>query len=173
MDLKLTTVERMILANQCRILEKLYPDEADSYANWREAVVNGYSQQYGHIPEWFSTEEMSNEECQEVLDILTMFDDLNYSYNNLKDKGGIQKIQVEFPGFDGNNESKYLAYANYYIQKIDRFPHFQQMGGCPNSHSHRLIGYRKMLEAWRPIQKDGAYLSSEQIMKIYEAGRTP
>ena len=41
-DFKLTTLDRLVLSNQYRILEALYPDEAETLAIKREAIENGY-----------------------------------------------------------------------------------------------------------------------------------
>ncbi len=54
MDLSLK--DRIIISNQLRILEALYPDEADWYANHRKAVEQGYKLHYGWIAEHFSDE---------------------------------------------------------------------------------------------------------------------
>lgn len=39
--MKLSKLERLILANQFKILEALYPDDAESYENNRKAIEEG------------------------------------------------------------------------------------------------------------------------------------
>src|SRR6266550_8148719 len=70
--LKLTKTERVILANQYRLLEVLVPDEADYFAQRREIVEKGYAIHYSEIDQWFY-EEMEPEASREILDILNMF----------------------------------------------------------------------------------------------------
>ena len=41
--------ERLLLANQCKILEKLYPSDADHYAARREALERGYTLEYSSV----------------------------------------------------------------------------------------------------------------------------
>lgn len=162
MDLHLTTGERVLLANQYRILEALYPDEADSYARYREAVESGYTLHYddgaGAI-----YEEMSREECREVLDILQMFDSMQFAYRQLQDKTGIEERTIEFPGFDGNNEVAQLGYTEYFIERLDRYDGLKSADGY-NSHMPTLNMYRRMLEVWRPLQMN--QLTKMQIQSI-------
>lgn len=143
--MKLSRVERWILANQCRILEKLYPDEAQRYAKDRQALAGGYELHYGWLAEGILDEHhcLTEDECKEVMDILAMFKALHYSYEELTDKSGIQKPSVQFGGFSGNTETKELGYAAYLG---DRFP---ELDTDRNSHIPLLPLYRKMLEEWK------------------------
>ena len=56
MDITLTLKERLLLANQYLILEKLYPDEAEHYAELRKVVERGYALEYIDLVEQFSEE---------------------------------------------------------------------------------------------------------------------
>ena len=108
--MELSLKDRLILSNQYRILEKLYPEEADSLANDRRAIENGYTMNYawltGHL-----LDELSEERCNEVWDILEMHRALNFTYRNLKDKEGIDEKKLKFRGFDGNEETKQFSYC--------------------------------------------------------------
>lgn len=61
--MKLTKVERAILANQNRILAKLYPENSADYLLKSKIAENGYE---GHYEELFSnlSEGISEEELQ-------------------------------------------------------------------------------------------------------------
>ena len=116
--MKLSRVERWTLANQYRILEALYPKEAKDHCEAREAIERGYELHYGEIAEFVydDQESMTESECREVLDTLSMFDALKRGMASATPRPNVESWRVEFAGFDGNNESKQLAYAKYFCQ---------------------------------------------------------
>lgn len=147
--MKLTRVERWILSNQYRILEALDTDEADSYAEVRQALEEGYEAEYEDFAQHISEHEMSEEECREVTDILSMFSTLHYAYEDLEDKSGIEEWRVRFAGFDGNNETRQMAYARYFCESGGgRYTELDRGDGF-NSHCPVIDRYRSMLEEWR------------------------
>jgi uncharacterized protein len=165
--MNLTRVERMILANQCRILEKLYPE--DGYAEVREVLENGYELHYNWIAERVYEETLSEDRCKEILDILSMFEALKFSYEKLTDKSGIDEHDIRFRGFDGNNEPTEHSYAQFFCKSRRAFGEIVK-GEVPNSHSPSLDIYRRMLRVWRDVRKlDDLILSKEEIIQITEA----
>ncbi|MDQ7814217.1 MAG: YfbU family protein [Patescibacteria group bacterium] len=169
--MRFTRTERLLLANQYRILEKLYPDEAGSYATWREALESGYELHYGWIAEHIYEDVMTDAECREVVDILDMHRALKRAYEALADKSGIEEWKVKFSGFDGNNECKQMGYARYFCA-IDgphdpRFPEVDR-GDNFNSHCPTLKRYRAMLAEWN---KSGAKqeLTRDDVVRIIDA----
>lgn len=168
--MKLSRPERWILVNQYRILEALYPNDAESHAKCREALECGYELHYDlmttHI---FSGEAaMSEDECQEVIDILYMFTVLKRRYEVLEDTSGINEWHIEFKGFDGNNETKQMAYARFLCTGSDR--HFDELGGGDfNSHAPLLQAYRCMATQWRD-SADRYSPTREEIIRIIIAG---
>lgn len=166
----LTPVERLQLANQFKILEKLYPDEAVDYAASREIVERGYSIQYNDVFGSIFTE-MPYEECVYVYDVLDMFRVLINSYNALADKDGLTLKDVSFGGFDGNNESKRWAFAEH-LKKEGRWA--ETLVGGLNSHSmSTMTRYPRMLEKFNEIAQTlnktapgGWDLTAEQIREI-------
>ena len=146
----LTQVERLQLANQFEILEKLNPQNAECYAEKREILENGYTILYGDV---FRTiyEELSMEQCRYVYDVLDMHRDLHYSYEQLADKSGIKPDEIRFRGFDGNNESKLYSFAEY-LKKTGKWQ--ETLVGGLNSHSMITINlYPKMLDKYRRIKE--------------------
>jgi uncharacterized protein YfbU (UPF0304 family) len=136
-----TIVERVIIANQLKILEKLYPEEAKYYAAHRTAIENGYKFHYDDLVTYF-LHEMPEEESQEVLNILSMYRALTFSYQRLDDRTGISKDDIRFEGFDGNEEGSQYLYAKYFIIELDRFEELKYGQEYPdfNSHANRLLG---------------------------------
>lgn len=164
----LTKIERLIIANQFKILEKLYPEEAGYYSNERKAIENGYKFHYEEIIEHLN-DEMSEDECREVIDILDMYRALTFSYAKLKDKSGIEEDEIHFNGFDGNNEIKQYFYARYFILDLGRFDELTYGQKFPelNTHWPILDHYRDMLHVWKNIQ-DRHDLNKEQIRAILD-----
>ncbi len=166
--MRLTRTERLLLANQYLILEKLCPEEAESYAKWREALESGYQLHYGWLAEHIYEEEMTDAECREVVDILDMHRALKRAYESLADKSGIEEWRVKFRGFDGNNECKQMGYARYFCA-IDgphnpRFPEVDQ-GDNFNSHCPSLGRYRAMLAEWHK-SKNEQELTGDDVLRI-------
>jgi uncharacterized protein YfbU (UPF0304 family) len=166
----LTPVERLQLANQFEILEKLNPEQAEIYAARRDIVEHGYSIQYDDV---FSDifDEMPYEECKYVYDVLDMHRVLINSLNALKDKQGLTLDDVKFEGFDGNNESKRHAFAKHLK---DEGKWTETLVGSLNSHSQSTISrYPKMLKKFDKIVETldktgpgGWDLTAEQIREI-------
>jgi uncharacterized protein YfbU (UPF0304 family) len=165
--MKLSRVERLILSNQYSILAALYPNEAKSYTEMREIVESGYEFHYSEIAQHIldNDDVMSEDECLEVLDILTMFSAIKRSFNSLEDKPSVQEHDIRFRGFDGNNETKYMLYAQFFcdsqggrFEDLDRGDNF-------NSHLPSLDMYRRQLVEWNR-SKDKHKLTKEEIERI-------
>ena len=165
--MKLDIKERLSLSYQLKILEKLYPEDKEYYANHRKAIEDGYELHYTWITEHLS-EGLTSEECTFVLDVLDMYAALHFSYKQLKDSTKLSDKSVKFPGFDGNNETMYMAYTKYFIEDLDRFNEIKETtNGYYNSHSRMIPKYRKMLEAWKVIKKPYTYeITEEQILEL-------
>src|SRR5262245_16898442 len=157
--MRLTRAERLVLANQYRILEKLYPEEASYFENSRSVVEQGYELEYAWIAERVYDEAqcLSTEECREVYKILQMHEDLVRSYESLADKTGIDKADILFCGFDGNHEAKWLGYCEHVCEPKGDRPRFTELsrGDHFNSHMPMLDVYRRMLKVWKPTEKKG------------------
>jgi uncharacterized protein len=165
----LTKKERLIIANQLKILEKLYPEEAEYYAQQRKAVEYGYALHYEDVFEGLY-DGLSEEECKEVLDILSMYRALTFSYQRLDDKTGVEESALHFKGFDGNEETRQYSYAQYFIMDLDRFSELTYGSDHPdfNSHWPMLERYREMLNVWKGY-RNNHQLNKEQILTILGA----
>ena len=145
--MKLTMNERLILTNQYLILEKLYPDDAGSFALARMAIQSGYEIAYDWHAPHINRDVMSEDESTEVLDILTMFEALKDSYDLLPTKPNIDEWRVRFMGFDGTREAKQLGFT-YYLQKEGEFSAVLVKRDL-DSHGPTLARYRKMVSEWK------------------------
>lgn len=166
----LTNFERLSLINQFKILEKLYPEEQRYYSNHRQALEEGYKLHYNWIFEhmW---DEMSEDECKEVVNILDMYRAITFSAEKLKDIKNIQEhYWLQFRGFDGNNETSQMAYCRYFIKELDRFGEltYGKEYADFNSHMPSLPKYQKMLQVWNSLDEKHD-LNQETLLKVLEA----
>ena len=166
----LTPFERLSLMNQFSMLKAVDPENESHYDDQIEILRSGYTIMYGEVFKYVY-EEMEEDECRYVFDVLDMHRILINSFEALKDKQGLTADDVVFEGFDGNNETKRYAFAEY-LRKAGRWK--ETLVGDLNSHSimtmHR---YPKMLERYEPIKKQildshmGKWqLTAEQIKTV-------
>ena len=167
--MKLSRIERLMLSNQFLILESLYPNEAEGYAEHREAIEKGYESHYEKFMERIcdSQDVTSESECQKVTKILSMFRSLFFSREGLSDseKSEIDESKVKSVGFDANNkEFKQFRYAKYYCKDGQRFPELEIIDSCLPC----LERYDRMLIIWEKIEQNGL-LTKQQIIDIIDA----
>lgn len=167
--MKLNRTERLILANQCRILEKLYPDEADYLAHHRRALEAGYELHYEDVASHVYEETLNSQECRFVLDTMGMYDMIQRAYDQVEDKSGIKEWDIKFHGFDGNNETSHMAYARYFCEPPDpRFGNLRLGDDGFNSHMENISRYRAMLAEWEK-SADKHKLTKDDIVRIISA----
>jgi uncharacterized protein len=172
-SLPLSIKERLMLANQYRVLAVVTEDKetADSYRRHGEALESGYELHYRDLVQNFA-DGMSQDLSIEVLDILAMYDDLAYSFKQLKSNEGIKENDVRFFGFDENYESDQFRYAHYVLDEHERFVNLQANNKRygVNSHAPMLARYRRMLSVWRDQQRMPQPLSAVGIKAILASG---
>ena len=127
----LSMKERLILANQYEILSRLSQDEDEKqhFENIREAFSSGYTRYYDLATEHFS-EEVSNEECKFVVDVLDLYRDLYYSREHTQEiKDAIEEREVLFKGFDLNDniESKYYSFYSFLVNNLGRYQEINEL----------------------------------------------
>ena len=133
--MKLTKIERLSFIHQLRILEALYPDESTNFANQRIALENGFSLHYDWMAEHLSNE-MTEVQCREVLDILDMYRSITFGLQKLGEDDPLRQHNLSiFRGFDGNNEGQLMSYVRYFIMDLDRYDELKK-GKLPSFNSH-------------------------------------
>jgi len=82
-----------------------------------------------------------------------MYRCLNASYRRLKDKKGIIKKHLFFPGFNANDEEKELSYVEYLLYNLSKYKEFRKRGKYPDhdSRTPALKKYRAMMLAWNSL----------------------
>jgi uncharacterized protein YfbU (UPF0304 family) len=157
--MELTRVERTILANQLLILEKLNPEWSSQYEPIREALERGWTLHYEDAVRHVDRDELSPAACQQVVDILDMYRAITFALAKIDPDDELQKhYYARFDGFDGNNETRQVAYARYYVHKLDRFKELlERTDDDFNSHSPALATYRQMLSVWQALPSERRY----------------
>jgi uncharacterized protein YfbU (UPF0304 family) len=163
--MELDKKERLQFSYMLKILEKLYPEEQEYYATNRKAIEEGYELHYSWLTEHLY-DGLTKEECREVLDILEMSRAIIFSFKAIKEPKELKEEDVMFKGFDGNNETMLMAYAEYFIEDLGRYQELKESnGGYYNSHFPTIDRYRAMLHSWNQIAQDEKYKMSENVIK--------
>ena len=148
-ELKLTKLDRIFLVSKIRILEGLYPDEAESLSVQREALEHGYEMLYAWDFEYIydGNDKMTVEESREVWDTMDMFDAIGRS---MPDGFDLKDFPFnKFAGYDGNNEAKFMSFARFTVERLKRFEYVpMQKPGYWNSHMPVRDIYGRMLAEW-------------------------
>jgi len=170
-EMKLSKLDRIFLINQLRIMEALYPDEAEELGVRREVLELGYEMLYAWDYEYVydGDDKMTAEESQEVWDTLDMFDAIQRSMP--EDLDTDRYLWTKFAGYDGNNESKFLSFAQFTVERLKRFEYVpMQKPGYWNSHMPVRPIYRRMLAEWRKKDIPGRFsMSREELIRVLTA----
>jgi uncharacterized protein YfbU (UPF0304 family) len=167
-DIEPTNKERLFLANQYKILAALNDD--DHYALMAETLMAGHKWLYDQFFDSLS-ENLSDSQAQYVLRTLGLFGDLQASYQELTDKDGIDETMLAFPGFDGNNESELLSFADSLI-KHGRFE--STLGKIArNSHMPTTSIYGRMIQRWQELGSPSYPYSKEIVQAILVSRNQP
>ncbi|HAU31004.1 MAG: hypothetical protein XD78_0899 [Desulfotomaculum sp. 46_296] len=167
----LSSLERVMLINQYKILEKLYPDEASHYQRLIKVLERGYELHYDRIYEdlW---EEMSAAECKEVLEIIDLYRVLAATLDKYGDNPIVKKEDVRFPGFDSGSEAKQLFFTQYFLHDLVRFKALHSPDGQYDSREPMLPVYRKMLQVWYRFPNRFS-LTLEQVLLVLKVDDGP
>lgn len=173
--MQLSDGEKLILMMLCDLYDKNEIEGEIDHTFVRDAI---FENQTWALPWKLSGIPFKNTETPPVvkktLDILDMWRVIEYSYSELTDE---EKKQLEekveffgknptFKGFDGNNETEYLAATDFIINKLDRFEEFKLRD--LNSHMPSLATYERMLRVFNPLfhENSGEPLTLEQLSLI-------
>ena len=169
----LSQKERLSLLLQFKLVKNIgSKSEQPFYDELIEILENGYSKQYNKMYNIIPFSEMTVSECEEVEQILNMYDCIINSFKKLQKSGQVAKIgesEIAFPGFDGNNESKQLSYAKFILKQGDVETINEYNRGDLNCHCSIIDKYRKMLKKWSIMKernKQDHCLSEEDILQL-------
>ncbi len=171
--MNLSRAERWILVNQLTILEILDEKEKEYYKDTLEILERGYEGLYDSCIQFIypDHETFSQEKSELVFNILNMFSAIVQSLEKIEDKSGIDKNLLVFNGFDGNNETDYMSFANFYCSQYEGGGKYSEIGqGVDhfNSHFPYLETYKRMLKSWQQCD-DRFDLNKDDLIQIANA----
>ena len=175
--MELKRSERWILSCQYRILEALYPQEADEFRKVREALDRGDAAVIAaHAP--FSDRhepldpDLSEEDRSRIRRILSLFDALQHSHREMEEPPAIDDPEeLLFRGFDAESERALAEYASRLLAETGQFAHVDHKESL-DGEGPMLPAYQRMLDAWRTYS-DKRDLTTVQIFFILEAATEP
>lgn len=163
--------ERWILANQCEIMGKLFPDDADRLDQVAKALRLGFVPLFAFELDRFSPELLTQYDADEIAETLAMFRDLQASRANLADDAGnISAFDLWFPGW---NEPGFRRWTEYLLEERNDFPELEY---APGLDAARIKGmtrdvYKSMRPLWSTLiaqEFDPQRLTEAQIISVYE-----
>ncbi len=173
MNLNLT--ERLLIYNQARILEALFPDEANNYKAVQTIMMDGYKYLYDDMVEFFTKpgEELSLEKSELLIDFLSMFRAIHHSLLNIPNQNGLDIDVLSFKGFDGNDETQYMSFVQFFCTEFEERGRFNELWEQThefNSHASMFDRYQALHDEWIK-SKDKQHLSKEDLIRIQNADR--
>jgi uncharacterized protein len=170
--MKLNKKDRLLLINQYRILAALDKNEESYYLELIEILQHGYSIFYSKIDEWVS-DDLSEEKCKFVLEILDLYRAIEDVKRLTKDNQLTSHTYGIFRGFDGNNESEYLGFCRFLVERQGKFQEqkqYLQKNDGMNSHMPMVSKYERMLRVKKTlVLPDSWRLTLDQALQVLNA----
>lgn len=163
-DIKLTLTERLILANQYKILSNIDTKFADNYDSQLKIVEGGFEGLYPTLFEHISKTNHDKSIVDETYAILEMYRNIEPGISNSKVPGA---VKLKFQGFDANNDDHYLIMS---ILTGDMGLYAEYEDFDFNSHSsYSLEMYRKLLPKYKSLNITyEAEATDQQIQELLD-----
>lgn len=162
----LSLTERLILAQQSRILAAVDPEQREVHMFAAEVFENGFTDFY---EEAFTViaPEFGKQDSDYVGTIMGIYFDIQYSYDNKLTEDERKDIgSVTFPGFDSNDtKDLYRARFARFCKEHDRYASLRCMGSDLNSHMPVSQKYAGMIQRYEEMGSPRV-LTADQIKKV-------
>lgn len=169
--MKLTQFERLVLANQYEILEKVDPKSAKHHEKRREIVERGYEALYeAELFRGIDDDVVSPQQGREVRDVLDMYRAITAAAKNLAEDSPLREsYYLKFQGFDGNDETLSFSFAQFLLEDMGHYKELVGQGDDGvNSHSPMMPTYRRMLAVHRTAAQPHK-LTEAELQRILQA----
>ncbi|PJG84225.1 YfbU family protein [Conservatibacter flavescens] len=164
--MEMTSTQRLILTNQYKLMALLEPQNAGKYQRLEAIVKGGFRRELKELDKEFC--DLSEQECQMVLDTLEMYNALNVSYEQLADKSSISELRLQFPGYCAIRERKYLNYLRFITGIEGKYQHVMECEHGCDSQTPMWDKYSKMLDVLHSCPHE-YHLSASEIERILNA----
>lgn len=175
-DMELSPGEKIIIAMLADIKNHLDIDGNIDHQFVENAIFNNHLWAIAwQMPGMNFPKANTPPHVSEVVDILDMWEVVERSFEGLDqaERDDIENnddlYQPRFVGFDGNNETKYMSVARFFVNDMDRFQRFH--GRDFNSHLPCVSRYLDMVSAFKAcgrdwLERQPAGLTKDEIIKI-------
>ncbi|EIJ69068.1 YfbU family protein [Pasteurella bettyae] len=164
--MEMTSTQRLILANQYKLMGLLDPTHATQYERLEMIVKGGFELELKELDNAFLN--MTEAECRSVLDTLEMYHALQISYENLTEKTALSAHRLQFVGYDAIREKKYLNYLRFLTNIEGKYQAFMQCEHGCDSQTPMCEKYHRMLHLWKQCPHQ-YHLSLVKIQNILNA----
>jgi uncharacterized protein YfbU (UPF0304 family) len=149
--------KRLVLANQYRILALLDEESPDFWERAADITEDGWPAEslpgFDRLKE-AAADPLTREDQEFVVDVFEIY--LLLQDAEAKGMAAPDGYGVDFPGFDGNHETRLMGYARHLVEHEKRFTTVRSMTPDYNSHWPTIETYRRMLAVWeregRPLR---------------------
>jgi hypothetical protein len=124
----ISKTNRLILINQYEILKHLNTDLKEHYDKMIKILENGFNIEYDGKLFQFISDEISSDICEETINLLSMFSNIEDSMISLKlSNEQINSLSgLHFMGFDNQEEEEAMYYSySKFLTEDDRFIWFK------------------------------------------------
>ena len=177
MNYYMDNFQRLSLLNQFEILSKIDETNRSYYEIKVQILKEGFEYHYDEYIWGELSDPLPKEDSRFVLDVLTMYKNIINSKSNLdpNDQEKIQSHDTCFKGFDYNDpkEVKLASYAEFFIEKLDRFKELiedEKFEGF-NSHFPTTSTYQRYLNNYNNVKTYDNYqfgkLSVDDLNQIF------
>jgi len=174
-----TQAEKLQILMLCDIYKALQIKNSFDPNVIQEAISSDNTWAIGWEYQTLSDDSETPEHVKLFVDTVDMFKILQYTYVRFSDDDKLaiasavphlnDVSSLEFPGFDGNNESEYLS-VGYMLKVMGRF---EGTNITKNSHMPSVGIYRRMLEVFLPARsndwKHDVGISKESFIAVMNA----
>jgi uncharacterized protein YfbU (UPF0304 family) len=173
--MELSKKDRVFLINQYQILKHIDidPENIKYYEECIEILSNGYEIFYSTIYQSVCND-MLRTEGELVLEVLEFYSAVeHYKAANPSDTDVNKHMWGHFHGFDHNEESEYLNFTNFLINKQGKFEEqkkYEKRTNRFNSHQPVVDIYRRMVAKWHSTGRN-FLLSKEGILEILNSAQ--
>ncbi len=172
MSLELSLKERLVLAQNYRLLALQDPASKDHWERLEDVVRNGYTGLYWRLTQDFASDDqvVSPEDSKYVNDVLRMFDALEAAITRHSPTlTPDQQRNATWVGFDGNSEGNLVGYAENFSEGGRRYANLMPAGRCPARGVMVRPRYEAMLAEFRKANLNNGVLPAADLIRVLSA----
>lgn len=165
--IKLDRLQRQMLYNQFEVIERV---TGESCKEQKEILLNGYELFYGDLFVVYESS-VSEADCVFVLDVLSAYRLVHiFIEQNPTDTEVNGHHRAKFIGFDGNNETKLMAFTRFLVHEQNKFEEARNSEHDDfNSHSPMRDVYAPMVREYKARKINVRKMSRDDILGMLNA----